>query len=53
MVVTGQTSTTPIVKLPAHPLGRGRHRRAFRARSSDQDASKGSFVHIVTLPACR
>ncbi len=26
---------------------------ASRARSGEQDASKGSFVHIVPLPACR
>jgi len=31
----------PKVKLPAH--------RASRARSGEQDASKGNFIHIVPL----
>jgi len=35
------------VKLPAHPV------RTGQARSGEQNVSKGSFVHIVSLdPAC-
>ena len=51
------------MKLAAHPVRMGgRHGGTSRARSGDQDASKGSLVHIglavvglidLTLPAGR
>jgi len=54
------------MKLPAHPVRRGRHGGCSTKltalsmsnglpghASGEQNVSKGSFVHIVPLPACR
>ncbi len=42
------------VKFPAHPVRTGQARRGFPGTRSEQEASKGSFVHIVAfLPAGR